>query len=238
MAALVEPDPRARTAVILVNGYNGLGLHTALHVPRMFGTTFHNFIFIAVGAVDAGNFKGADEIEALRAHTDAQAGKYVAWARSRGYGSMALTSLSADVMGEVLTLALQAAERFPNHVFFAGQLLFTNETVLTRHLHNHSALVLQRRFYLANLPFVVLPVRVDNMPAQGGALPPTRWHATRDKSGRRFQSVAGMKIGILLSMMTQLDATGPFEVFARIPGAGLSSSWRSRSDRNVAQRTA
>jgi hypothetical protein len=71
-----------------------------------------------------------------------------------------MTAVGTDVMGEVLKLAQEAAERFQNHVFFAGQLLFTNETLLTRHLHNHSALVLQRRFYLANLPFVVLPIRV------------------------------------------------------------------------------
>ena len=40
-------DPKARTAVILVNGFNGLGLHTLLNVPRMFGDTFRNFVFVA-----------------------------------------------------------------------------------------------------------------------------------------------------------------------------------------------
>jgi hypothetical protein len=46
-------------------------------------------------------------------------------------------------------------------VFFAGQLLFADETYLTRWLHNHTVFTLQRRFFLANLPFVVLPIRVD-----------------------------------------------------------------------------
>jgi amino acid transporter len=156
-----EFDSKARTAVVLVNGYNGLGLHTVLHVPRMFGDTFRNFVFIEVGAVDAGNFKGAADIEALRAHTAEEAGRYVSWARARGYGATSLTSISTDVMGEVMRLAHQAAQQFPNRVFFAGQLLFTRETRLTRWLHNHTALVLQRRFLLANLPFVVLPIRVD-----------------------------------------------------------------------------
>ena len=156
-----EPEPRARTAIVLVNGYNGLGLHTILQVPRMFGDTFRNFVFILVGAVDAGNFKGAAEIEALRAHTEEEARRYVSWARVRGYGSTAYTSVGNDVMGEVMNLAQQAAQRFPNRVFFAGQLLFTNETQITRWLHNHTAFALQRRFFLANLPFVVLPIRVD-----------------------------------------------------------------------------
>jgi hypothetical protein len=155
-----ELDPKARTAVVLVNGYNGLGLHTVLHIPQMFGDTFRNLAFIEVGAVDAGNFKGVADIESLRTHTVEQAGQYVAWARSRGYGGKAFTSVGNDVMGEVMKLAEEAAEFFPNHVFFAGQLLFTDETYITRFLHNHTALILQRRFYLANMPFVVLPVRV------------------------------------------------------------------------------
>jgi hypothetical protein len=46
-------------------------------------------------------------------------------------------------------------------VFFAGQLLFARETRCTRLLHNSTAFTLQRRFLLANLPFVILPIRVD-----------------------------------------------------------------------------
>jgi hypothetical protein len=155
-------DPQARTAIILVNGYNGLGLHTALHVPRMFGNTFRNFVFLQVGNVDAGNFKGAAELEALREHTVAEAERYAAWARSHGYGAATFTSIGHDVVGEALKLATEAREKFPNSVFFAGQLLFAKETRLTRVLHNHTAFALQRRFFLANLPFVVLPIRVAN----------------------------------------------------------------------------
>jgi amino acid transporter len=155
-------DPQARTAVILVNGYNGLGLHTALNVPRMFGATFRNLVFLQVGVVDAGTFKGAAELEALRTHTARTAERYVEWARLHGYGSTSLTAIGHDVTGEVMQLARDTAERFPNHVFFAGQLLFAQETRLTRWLHNHTAFTLQRRFFLANLPFVILPIRVTN----------------------------------------------------------------------------
>ena len=154
-------NPTDRTAILLVNGYNGLGLHTALHVPRLFGDTFKKFAFISVGAVDAGNFKGAADLDALRAHTDAEAERYAAWARAHGYGATTFTALGHDVMGEVMRLAADAKEKFPNSVFFAGQLAFAKETRLTRLLHNHTALALQRRFFLANLPFVVLPIRVD-----------------------------------------------------------------------------
>jgi hypothetical protein len=160
-AGAPAPDPKARTAIILVNGFNGLGLHTLLNVPRMFGDTFRNYVFVAVGSVDAGNFKGAEEIDALRAHTEDEAARYVEFAASRGYGSRAFTSIGYDVTNEVMKLAKEAAAQFPNNVFFAGQLLFTNETNVTRWLHNHTVSTLQRRFFLSNMPFVVLPIRVD-----------------------------------------------------------------------------
>ena len=165
VAEVPEIKLRARTAVVLVNGYNGLGLHTLFNVPRMFGDTFRNYVFIQVGTVDAGNFKGASDIEMLRAHTAAQAERYAQWARRQGYGSATYTAIGHDVIGEVLRLALEAADRFPHHVFFAGQLLFTRETRLTRWLHNHTVSTLQRRFFLSNLPFVILPIRVgDELP--------------------------------------------------------------------------
>src|SRR5580658_6603852 len=165
-AKLVPPnppaaDPKARTAVILVNGFNGLGLHTILNVPRMFGNTFRNLVFVQVGSVDAGNFKGAADIEDLRAHTEAEAQRYVQFAQARGFGSKAFTTIGYDVTSEVMKLAREASTEFPNQVFFAGQLLFTYETNLTRWLHNHTVFTLQRRFFLSSMPFVVLPIRVD-----------------------------------------------------------------------------
>jgi len=152
--------PKARTAIVLVNGYNGLGLHTLLQVPRVFGDTFRNFVFIEVGTVAAGNFKGAADIEALRTHTEEEVARYVRWAHAHNYGSKAYTGIGNDVTSIVMKIAKNAAEEFPNHVFFAGQLSFANETYLTRWLHNHTVFILQRRFFLANLPFVILPIRI------------------------------------------------------------------------------
>jgi amino acid transporter len=155
-------DGSARTAILLVNGYNGLGLHTALHVPKMFGDVFRNFVFLQVGVVDAGNFKGSDEIESLREHTEASARRYVDWAQCHGYRAASYTAIGHDVISEAMNLVQRAAEDFPNRMIFAGQLLFARETRLTRWLHNSTAFTLQRRCFLANLPFAILPVHVAN----------------------------------------------------------------------------
>jgi hypothetical protein len=57
-------------------------------------------------------------------------------------------------------LAAKLWERFPNSIFFGGQLVFQKETFFTRLLHNFTVFVLQREFFKQGMPFFVLPVRV------------------------------------------------------------------------------
>lgn len=49
-------EPNEKTAVVLVNGFNGLGLHTVFSIIRLFGGTFKNYAFVYISVVDAGNF--------------------------------------------------------------------------------------------------------------------------------------------------------------------------------------
>ncbi len=151
-----------KTAVILVNGFNGLGLHTLLNAIRLFGGAFNNFVFLQVGVVDAGNFKGTREIENLREHVARECQRYVEFMQNRGFTASACTSLGPDAVEEVDQLSEHVAGQYPEAVFFGGQLVFQRETFLTRFLHNYTVFALQRRFYLRGLPFVVLPIRVDN----------------------------------------------------------------------------
>ena len=50
--------------------------------------------------------------------------------------------------------------KYPNCVFFGGQLVFPHETFMTRLLHNHTVFTIQKRLYHQGIPFMVLPVRV------------------------------------------------------------------------------
>jgi hypothetical protein len=45
-------------------------------------------------------------------------------------------------------------------VFFAGQIVFPEDSFITRWLHNYTAFAIQRRFYTKGIPIVILPVRV------------------------------------------------------------------------------
>ncbi len=165
-AAMANPSPQgapdfgAKTAVILVNGYNGLGLHTLFSVIQHFGDIFRNFVFIQVGVVDAGNFKGVSEVEKLRQQVNADVEKYVQFIKKNGYYAEAYSSIANDVVDEVSEIAPKIIQKFPKAIFFGGQLVFPNDSLLTRFLHNYTVFAMQRRFYHQGIPIVVLPIRV------------------------------------------------------------------------------
>ena len=171
--AALSPDPQGRTAIILVNGFNGLGLHTLFSVLRMFPGLYHNFVFVQVGVIDAGNFKGAAEVENLRRHVGDEVERYASYLRSRGFCAEGRFALSTDVVEEATALCDDIIRQFPNAQIFAGQLLFAQDSFITRLLHNYTVFALQRRFYREGWPMLILPIRVGRyeapIPAAGQA---------------------------------------------------------------------
>jgi hypothetical protein len=156
-----EFDPNAKTAVILVNGYNGLGLHTLFAVVRLFGGVFKNFIFIEVGVIDSGNFKGVDEVDKLECQVKDDVNHYVDYMRRQGFHADSICVVGTDLISEVDKISARLLEKFPNSVFFGGQLVFPEDSYLSRWLHNYTVFALQRKFYSQGVPFVLLPIRVQ-----------------------------------------------------------------------------
>lgn len=155
-----EFDPEAKTAVLLVNGFNGMGLHTLFNIFRLFGGAFKNFVFVQVGIIDAGNFKGAEELERLENQVKSEMERYVDFVKKHGYYAESIYSMGTDVIDEVAQIAPRIIERYPQAVFFGGQIVFPRETFLTRLLHNYTVFSMQRRFYHEGIPVVILPIRV------------------------------------------------------------------------------
>ncbi len=149
-----------KTAAILVNGFNGLGLHTLLSTIKLFSGNFRNYIFIQVGAIDAGNFKGIDEIENLNNYVKKEAEQYVNFMHKNGYNSEAFTTIGIDIAEEVEKILPKILDKYSNVVFFGGQIVFPKETFATRWLHNYIVFTLQKKFYRIGIPFVILPIRL------------------------------------------------------------------------------
>lgn len=156
----VKYDPRDKTAILLVNGFNGLGLHTLFSIIRLFGGTFKNFVFMQVGIVDAGNFKGAEEVSHMKVKVQEDLDRYVRYMRCHGYYAAGYSSFGTDVVEEVERLTPQILDRFPNAVLFGGQLVFPTTSFLSGVFHNYTIFAIQRRFYNQGVPVVVLPIRV------------------------------------------------------------------------------
>lgn len=153
-------DPKAKTAVLVVNGFNGVGLHTLFGIMRLFPSVFRNFIFVEVGMVDAGNFKGVNEIKNLEQYVKADIDKYVAYMKKQGYYAEGIFAIGTDVAEEISEIASSLLERFPQAIFFGGQLIFPSDSLASRILHNYTVFTLQKRLYRQGISFVILPIRV------------------------------------------------------------------------------
>ncbi|OGS19059.1 MAG: amino acid transporter [Elusimicrobia bacterium RIFOXYA2_FULL_50_26] len=156
----VEFNPNDKTAVLLVNGFNGLGLHTLFGIMRLFSGVFKNFIFIEIGVIDSGNFKGVEELDKLDIQVRSDVDHYVNYMRKEGYHADGISLIGTDVIVEIEKITPKILEKFPNVVFFGGQLVFPEDSFITRWLHNYTVFAMQRKFYSQGVPFVLLPIRV------------------------------------------------------------------------------
>lgn len=157
---LAEPDPYLPAAVILVGDYGGLGIHTMLNAVRFAPGHFKSFIFVSVGVIDSGNFKGTGAVEQLREHCEDSLRQYVELGQRLGMPSTSVLSIGTDAVDELEQACLEVVHKFPKATFFAGQLVFQKDTWLHRFLHNQTAVSLQRRMQWAGVPMVILPTRV------------------------------------------------------------------------------
>ncbi len=155
-----EPDPAQPAAVILVGDYSGLGIHTMLNAIRFAPDHFKSFVFLSVGVIDTGNFKGSSAVDSLRTHCEDALRKYVDLGQRLGMPSTSFLAVDTDAVDGLEESCLEIAKKFPKSTFFAGQLVFQKDTWLHRLLHNQTAFSLQRRLQWAGVPMVILPTRV------------------------------------------------------------------------------
>lgn len=155
-----ELAPEGPTAIVLVESYAGLGIHTLLSVQRLFPRHFKNFVFCSVGLVDSGQFKGVADLKALEAKVRGDLEKYVSLANRMGYYAEYRLQLGTDLIEELDSMVMDLTKEFRRNVVFAGQLVFQRENVFTRSLHHETAFSIQRRLQFNGVQVIVLPIRV------------------------------------------------------------------------------
>ncbi len=154
-------DPNKPIAVLFVGGYGGLGRHALLTLIRMFPGHFQGIVFVSVAIIDSGNFKGVAEVHELEARVQKALDRYVKYAEWLGLPAESRFSTGIEVAVEAEKLANEVTAKYPRALFVAGQLIFEEDTLVTRVLHNETAFMIQRRLQHGGLPMVVLPVRLN-----------------------------------------------------------------------------
>jgi amino acid transporter len=154
-------DPKSATAAIYVASYGGVGIHTVLNVFRAFPGHYKNVVFLSVGVVDSGAFKGEAELDALRQGTESMLKQYVHLAQQMGTPATYRMEIGTDAVEKAEDLGRAVQKDFPRTTFFLGYILFQRERWYQRLLHNETAFAIQRRLQWAGMTAVVLPARVQ-----------------------------------------------------------------------------
>ena len=161
---LKDPVPAknsdAPTAVLIVRDFDGLAIHSLLSIGRLFPSHFKNLVFVSIGVIDSGRFKGLSEIESLRSMKEDDRNSFVDFGNCLGWYAEYRYSLGIDLMEELEKLCKSVTKEFPRSVFFAGKLMFQEENFLTRLLHNHTPFTLEQRLQFEGLEMMILPIRV------------------------------------------------------------------------------
>jgi amino acid transporter len=154
-------EPNGPVAVLFVGGYGGLGRHALLTLLRMFPGHFKAVVFCSVAVIDSGVFKGKREVGELERRVEHALDRYIQYAAWLGLPAERMHAAGIEVAVEAEKMALEAISKYPKALFVAGQLIFEEDTLATRLLHNETAFMIQRRLQHAGIPMVVLPVRLN-----------------------------------------------------------------------------
>lgn len=154
-------DPSQPTAVLLIGAYGPLGIHSLLGIQRAFPGHFKNVVFISVAVLDSGELKGNDALDQVRQRSQMALDQYVRLATALGLPAACYLAVGTDAVDEAAKLCLRVAKDYPRSVYFAGKLIFRNESWYHWLLHNNTAVAVQKRLHWAGRTMVILPARIE-----------------------------------------------------------------------------
>jgi len=156
----IKFNPEAKTAIILVKGFGGTGLHTFLRINESFKGIYQNYIFIRVGIVNSKIYKGSDELDHFKNLVKEDGRKYVDIANQFGFYGKSIWTIGTDPVEEVYKMVKKMMPLLPNPTFFGGQMVFSKTFYLSQLLHNHTIFSIQKRFFKFGIPIVIFPIKV------------------------------------------------------------------------------
>lgn len=157
---LNPPNPNEMTAILLVNGYNGFGIHSFLSIIRNFPGLYKNFIFLTVAEVDVSAFKDSNPVVHIETETQKWLQQYVDLARKLGFPAAYKYDLSPEIIPAAISLVEKTVQEFPRSTVFLGQLVFRQTGLVRRLLHNETAFTIQEQLHWKGITTIILPIRI------------------------------------------------------------------------------
>jgi len=154
------PDPKEMTAILLVNGYNGFGIHSLLSIIRNFPGLYKNFIFITIAEVDVSAFRDSNPVVHIETEIKNWLQQYVDLARRLGFAATYRYELSTEVVPAATSLVEKTVKEFPRSTVFLGQLIFRQTGLVRRLLHNETAFTIQEQLHWKGITTIILPIRI------------------------------------------------------------------------------
>jgi amino acid transporter len=150
-----------KTVVIMVNGYNGLGLFSLFRIIDSFNSECQNIVFLEVGLVDSKSMKGQEQIDKLTESIVVDLQKYKYLVNKMGLNAEYRYAIGTDVVEEVDKMIPEIAVKYPGAIFIGGQLIFGGNTGVSRLLHNYTIFAIQRKLYRHGMTTIVIPIPLE-----------------------------------------------------------------------------
>lgn len=158
-AAPLAINPKSSTAIIFVNGLS-MGMHTFLTIQRLFPGQFKNFVFLSVGVVDVESFSAQNEMDVMQTKVNDVLDYFVKYCRQHDLPAEAYAAFGTDTVAELKTLTDKVNARYTNAIFFASQLIFAHDNMVTRFLHSQTSLILQHYLHFLGKELMIIPMKV------------------------------------------------------------------------------
>jgi amino acid transporter len=157
----IKFNPDSKTAIILVSGFGGTGLHSFLRINESFKGIYENFIFIRIGVINSKIYRGSEELDHFKHSVKADGRKYEKIANQFGFYGKSMWTIGTDPVSEVYTIVKKLTRILPNSTFFGGQLVFSKTFFMSQLLHNHTIFSIQKRFFKFGIPIVIFPIKIE-----------------------------------------------------------------------------
>jgi amino acid transporter len=150
-----------KTAIVLVSGFGGTGLHTFLRILENFKGVYSNIVFIRVGIINSKIYRGTEELNQFKHQVKEEGEKYVKIANQFGLYGKSISTIGTDPVNEIYRIVKRIRPRLSGAAFFGGQLVFSKTYYLSKLLHNHTIFSIQKRFFKFGIPIVIFPIKAD-----------------------------------------------------------------------------